>query len=266
MQNNSVESKYYSGQGIVLIGERDPETGKILGYRNIGNVSSLELTIEVSNLEHKESSTGQRATDKRLTTEQKANIAMTMESIKKENLALALRGDASAVVGAAVADEAITAYLGLTVPLANINLDPEVAIVVKGTGDDAAVTYELNKNYTVNEAVGSINFLTAAEQTAAGAVASIADGAELVVSYTHLGFDRVNAMTQGAKAYALRFEGLNTADTNKPVVVDIFKFESDPLQNLALINDEIANMSLAGSALADQTRTSGSKFFEERIA
>ncbi len=264
-QKNSVESKYYSGQGIVLIGARNAE-GKILGYRNIGNVSGLELSIEVSTLEHKESSTGQRATDKRLTTEQKSTINMTLESLNKENLAMALRGDAAAVAGAAVADEQVTAYLGMTVPLMHMNLDPEVAVVVQGTGAKSATTYVLDHNYTVNEGAGSINILSAADQTAAGAVASIDDAEELEISYTHLGYSKVDAMTQGVKEYALRFEGLNTAEDNKPVVVEVFKFEADPLQNLALINDEIAQMSVAGSALADLTRTTGSKFFREMMA
>ena len=258
---NLVESRYYSGQGALLIAERDAATGKPKGYSHVGNVPDLKLTISVSVDEHKESTTGQRAVDKRRTTETKVGVSATLESLNKENLAKALRGTASTVAAGSMVDEPVTAYLGKTVALSHVKVS---SVVVK----DAAtglITYEADKNYTVNPEAGSINILTAAEQTARGASASIADEDDLEVSYSYAAQETVEAMTEAAKDYCLRFEGLNTAEDNKAVVVEIFKFSSDPLKELALISDSLGQMTLEGSAQADLTRTSGSKYFRELL-
>jgi hypothetical protein len=50
---------YYSGQGVVLLAERDAQ-GKPTGFVPVGNVSDLKITVSTSVLEHKESHTGQR--------------------------------------------------------------------------------------------------------------------------------------------------------------------------------------------------------------
>lgn len=63
---------------------------------------------------------------------------------------------------------------------------------------------------------------------------------------------------------AVRFEGLNTADGNSPVVVDLFKFSVDPLKELSLISDTFGSFQLEGALLYDATQTAGSKFFRMR--
>lgn len=65
----------------------------------------------------------------------------------------------------------------------------------------------------------------------------------------------------------MRFEGLNTAEVDgstgrsSPVVVEVFKFSTDPFQELALIADTVQSFVLEGSVLADGFRTTGSKYF-----
>ena len=55
---------------------------------------------------------------------------------------------------------------------------------------------------------------------------------------------------------------MNTADENKPVVVTVHKFSSDPLKELALISDKLNDITLEGTGLADLTRPAGvSKYF-----
>ena len=73
-------SKYFSGQGVVLLGDRDPTTGKGSGFMPVGNVSDLKIDIGTSSIEHKESQSGARGIDLRLTTEIKATVSMSMES------------------------------------------------------------------------------------------------------------------------------------------------------------------------------------------
>jgi len=256
---NLVESRYYTGQGALLIAERDATTGAAKGYTHVGNCPELKMSVAVSVDEHKESTTGQSGIDKRRTKETKVTVSAIIESLNKENLARALRGTAAAVAAGTATDEPVIAYLGKTVALAHV----KVSSVVVKSDDATPVTYEVDKNYTVNPEAGSINILTTAEQTTLGAVANIADEDNLEISYSYAAQETVDAMTEGAKDYRLRFEGMNTSEDNKAVVVEVFKFSSDPLKELSLIGDSWGQIALEGAAQLDLTRTTGSKFFRE---
>lgn len=237
---------YFSGQGVVLLAERDPANGKPKGFVAVGNVSALSLSVATSVLEHKESHTGQRGTDLRLTTETKCSLSMTMENFIAENLARVSRGETTKVATGSVTAEPIKLYLGKVVALAHI----KVSAVVVNNGVTPLVA---GTDYEVNEAAGSIKF--------AATIASLADGADLTVAYTYADQYKVDALTQGAKELYMRFEGLNTAEENAPVVVEVFKFSTDPFQELALIADAVQSFVLEGSVLADGFRTTGSKYF-----
>lgn len=247
---NDVTSFYFSGQGIVLLAARDG-SGNPTGFTNVGNVSALAISLETTVLEHKESSTGARAIDLRLTTENKVNVSATLESVYADNLVIALRGDSTTVSAGSVTDEIVVARLGKTVSLANINVS---SVVV--TGPSGTPTYVDGTDYTVNPEVGSLNILSAG---------SIPDAGNIEVDYAFTDQIEVNSFTTGSVDRWLRFEGLNTARTNEPVVVDIFKFSADPLQELALIQEDVAQMVLEGSALADATKVTGSQFFRIRV-
>jgi hypothetical protein len=80
---------YFSGQGTVLVGDRTA-AGKSAGLVPVGNVSALQIAIATSVLEHKESYSGSRGIDLRLTQETKATLSVTMENFNAYNLALAL--------------------------------------------------------------------------------------------------------------------------------------------------------------------------------
>lgn len=259
-QNNQVTSKYYSGQGIVLVAKLDAN-GKPKGYRNVGNVTDLGIMVKTNTIEHKETSSGVRGIDLRLTTEINCSVKLGLESFNKENFALALRGSAETVTGAAVANEAITVYKGATTALANINLS---AFTTLKDTEAIPTTFVKGTDYFVNEDVGSI---TIPETGAIAALDIAGAGVELVAAYTFLDYSNVEALNQAAENVALRFEGLNTAEGNKPVVVEIFKFQADPLKDLALIGDKIGAMDVEGNALADLTRPAGtSYYFREMLA
>ena len=118
-------------------------------------------------------------------------------------------------------------------------------------GGPATVTTD----YLVNSEAGSIFIVSGG---------SIPNDTNIHIDYTHPSYKRVDAFTTGQPERWLRFEGLNTAKGNEPVVVDVFKFTADPLAEQALISDEIQNIVLTGSALADPLRPGGtSQFFRE---
>ena len=85
----------------------------------------------------------------------------------------------------------------------------------------------------------------------------------LDVSYSHLGYVRTDALTVLSQERWLRFEGLNTVD-GLPVLVEIYKASFDPLTGFALINEEVAQITLNGNMLIDGDRPTGDQFFRFR--
>lgn len=231
-------TKYFSGQGIVYL---DDGTG----FVDVGNVPELKLTFETSNIEHKESRTGNRLIDLRLTTDKTCTASLTLEGFDPETLKKVMYGTSVTYAAGTAVAETVTAKLGKVVPLGKLKLS---SVVVKDDTD--TTTYQLGKNYTINLDAGSLYIMTTAEQTAAAAANMIAADDVLHVVYNHAAQSMVDAFKAAQAEYTLRFEGLNTADSNNPVVVTIPRFRPDPLKELGLITSELNSFVMEGAALA----------------
>lgn len=168
--------------------------------------------------------------------------------------------------------------LGLAITAVTVGTTTSLAIANSGaiaggkirprglTGADAA---DLNgKEFTVVSATSSAVVIAADTTgktiTATGTPKATFSGMALLLSYTYGKQVLVDALSSGARELYMRFEGLNTVQENKPVVVEVFRFLTDPLKELALISDTVQQFVLEGSALADTTRMTGSKYFNVR--
>ena len=146
---------YYSGQGVVLVGVRDAE-GQPKGLTAVGNCPDLKITVNTSSLEHKESHTGARGTDLRLTTEVKVGISLTLENFIADNLSMVLRGATKLIPAGTVTDAPYKAYPGAVTPLKHIKVSN---VVVKGPGAVPLTPYTegaTSYDYRVNGNAGSI--------------------------------------------------------------------------------------------------------------
>lgn len=249
-------TEYFSGQGVVYLANRDAVTGLPTGFTDIGNVTDLKLSFKTNVIEHKESRTGSRMIDLRLATDKSCEASMTMDSFDADTLCKAMFGTLTTVAsGTGVNEAAIIARLGKVVPLSKIKVSN---VVIAGTGAKSAKTYVVDKNYTVDVNSGSIYFFTAAEQTAASAVDQIADADVVSITYNHAAQESIETFKAAQGEYVLRFEGLNTAQDNEPVIVTIHKFRPDPLKDLSLITNDLNKFELSGAALMDTAN--GNKF------
>ena len=243
----ATETQLFSGQGIVYLAEKD-SNGILLGYRDVGNVPELKLSFATTAIEHKESRTGNRLIDMKLATDKSCTASITLDGFDPETLKTAMYATVTTATAGTATAESATARIGKVIPLTKIQV---AAVVVKGTGAKSAKTYVLDKNYTVSAANGSVYILTAAEQTTAAATDQIADADVLAIDYTYAAQTSTQAFKDSQKTYSLRFEGLNTADSNSPVVVTIPNFRPDPLKDLSLISNELQSFAMEGAALAD---------------
>jgi hypothetical protein len=173
-----------------------------------------------------------------------------LESIIKENLALAFRGTiqsvsaGSGITGEILGGGSTTAAVGDLLAFAKRNAS---AVVIKdSTGTPK--TLVANTNYSLNAKAGHITLL------------DITTGGPYVqpfkADYTPGACYEVGLLTQGSVEYYLRFEGLNTADTNEPVIIDLYRVMFDPAKEFALLTDDFAKFVLDGSPLMDSARAS----------
>jgi hypothetical protein len=255
------ESQYFSGQGVLFLAERNATTGLPKTFNSVGNVSALSLGLETTDFDHKESQTGSRSIDLTLVQELNASLVMTLESIDRENLTLGLFGTGTDVALGTESNEQHTVTLNAWIRLDRINMNT----LVVGSDATPTITYELGKNYEVDEEHGMVFFYSDADQTTKGAAANIANDAVAFCSYSFGAYTEVKGFTasSGVDKWA-EFAGLNTADTSKPVQISVFKATSTPLAELALITDEVTQMEVTMSIKQDTLRAAADQFFTVR--
>lgn len=231
-------SYYYSGQGRLGIGDRDPVTGAFDNVVYVGNVTSLTTDIAIQKFEHKESMSGDRGIDLTVVQEKNATFKFTAESLKLDLLAIGLYGVNSTVAGGTVVGESHKVKRGQAIPLRH----PKVsAIVVK----KAAATINEATNYDYDAGFGTIYIKATA--------ADLQDDDTVTVDYTYAGHDKLEAFTvQTPPERYLRFEGLNTVDGSLRLV-EIPRAAFDPLTGLEFINEELGSGEFGGNLLPDLT-------------
>lgn len=231
---------YFSGQGKVFVA---PIENDVVGvFRWVGNVPDFSPKFDTSKLEHKESWSGQRLLDKSITTENKSTISATLEDWSPENLALATRGSMGKTPVTPVTAELSPVALteGQIWALKNVKVG---TVVIKDSAATPA-TVAAGK-YTVDADYGTVVFN-------AGGLTGVT--LPLTAAYTPAAADVVSFFTKGVQEVAVRFEGVNTADSNKKVLAEIYRVALDPTQELGLITEELGKFVLEGSALADASR------------
>jgi len=253
---------YFSGQGVIMVGRRDPITGNPIGLRPVGNCPDMKLGVTTTVVDHKGSQDGQRATDARLQTEIKVSCSITVENWNAKNLAEATRGSDTLIPMGTVTNEDVPAFPGLVSSLRYIKVN---GVVVKQGGStltqytDGTVPWD----YKLNPEAGSImmNDGILMDYAAYAETSPASEGDTLTVSYSYDEQYVVDSLTRPITDNWLRFEGLNTIEENSPVIVDVFRFSNDPLKELALLSDTFGQFVIEGSVLKDDTRLYGSNYF-----
>tara|TARA_R110002167_G_scaffold188319_1_gene389827 strand:- start:11652 stop:12401 length:750 start_codon:yes stop_codon:yes gene_type:complete len=228
----------YIGAGQVYLQRLDQSTGLL----PIGDVSALELAIETSEItltQHTQAGGGNLDKIDRIDS---FGLSMTLSELSKESIAMALYGDSATVAAGTVTDEQHdNIVLGALLKFEN-QPDASVAPTVTNTAKD--VTYVAGTDYTVTS-LGIIP-MTAGSITA---------DSSILVSYTKLGVDVVQLLTNSGYEYGLVFEGLNEANSGIAQPIELYRIKFSPTSGLGLITEEFGSLELSGEALVDTTKT-----------
>ena len=229
------DAKYFRGQGRVLIRAVTDSVDKL---RFVGNVSDLQITTQQQKTDHQESYTGERRTDLRMVTQTSVTLSITLEDTQKQNWQLALKASTAAQAGATVSAESHTAPLaGEYFPLAKKNITSITSI----TSDPAGTTFVAGTDYVATPPSNLIYVPTGS--------ALVSD--PILVNYVAGAADVIFTFNATDTDYYLYFDGLNTVDSDAPVVIEIFKVNFDSAGQMALISDNLFNFQLNATALYD---------------
>ena len=225
--------------------------GAAAGLLEIGNASALDLEVKEDKQHLKDytkSGGGTYASVSRIDT---VTAKMKLHDLNPTNVSRVIFGTASSVTGASVVDEVVTAYKNALVPLAHPNV---TAVIV--TDSTAATTYLLGTDYEVRP--GGIFIL---------ATGAILDAASLKVDYTFASYNKVEALTSNAIILELHFDGLNDANSGKPVILDVWRAQLSPTKALSLLGDKFAELDVEAEVLKDPSKTGTgiSQFFRAKF-
>jgi hypothetical protein len=209
------------------------------------------LGLDTQPAEHRESTSGRQSVDLIIDNVLSGNIKMRLEDFSKENLALASFGTASIITAGTATSEPIVAKLGYSVPLKNINLTEFTSLKIQ---NGIIQTIAATGNYSVNLNSGMITF------EATPASSALVNNATCLCTYTYGSHKKITGFTETRKHYYLRFNGLNTVDSDQPVIIEVFKVTFNPMTELSLINTELSTMDIEGDMLYSNTGIDGNYF------
>ena len=144
--------------------------------------------------------------------------------------------------GAVVGEELPTVAVGDVVKL-DYGAVSALSIVDSTAGTPLAFG---SSNYELDARFGSLEVLT---------LPAVVQ--PLKASYTRGAAKQVALLTAAQPIVEFRYEGVNLAEGNAPVVLEIYRMATDPLQELALINNDtsLSGVPISLAALIDTSKS-----------
>lgn len=231
---------YLYGQGRVEIAVRD---GNTLGpYIWLGDVSELSVTLGDEKFSHKESYSGKKAEVREINNGITAEGSATLHSLDTENVARFTDGTASSAEAGTVTDESLgTVAVGDVFQLEHFG--PSDLVVTDSTASPVTIAPE---HYTYDE-FGDLTFKS---------LPTPAPTMPLKVAYAHTAYKSAVLLNGKRAELALRYKGINLAEGNKPVLVELYKVSPGLLQTLSLITsgNQLASAPVSFKPLLDTSK------------
>lgn len=225
------KKNYISLQGKFYLSEI--VNGVAGAMRHIGNVPEFELEITTDQVEHQESTSGQRTTDFVLTKTTGVNFSGQLEEVDAENLKYILSGMTTEVASVPVVDQTLgTVKVGQEIKLNGYALT-DVTF-------NAGATPVAKEKYTLDAVFGTVIFNEAIVEP-------------VTASYTTGAVSSTTIASDFNKEYELFFKGINTA-TGGHMAVNLWRTKKSPETTFPLIHEELGQYEISGQALSDTAK------------
>lgn len=241
---------YQSFQGKLYQAIRDTN-GLPAGFKWCGNVPQLNFSLEIEEVDHKESYSGNRLQDEILIKPGKATLKFTVETLPQSNAEMALYSSKVANAGAAITGE--TQATGLEVGDYIFTKHGNITVVAVKDSAGSPATLTLDTHYSIEDAVfGRIKLLNLASFTQPFKVDYTYAQEIIFPFFANTGVERY-----------FRFEGVNTKLTpNKQIALEFYRSRSKPVSQWEVINEGFWKADLEARILADTTRAADANFLQ----
>ncbi|HEX8686574.1 MAG TPA: hypothetical protein VF654_08730 [Pyrinomonadaceae bacterium] len=247
---DNLNANYFSGQGQMLIAKRN-SAGIPGAYWLVGNAPKIEVKPSMERREHKESQSGSRLIDKVQTTTKGGTLDVTLEDIRKDNMALLLSGKKVTLAAGnytSGSPDALPSGLavGSYVKLGRQNVS---SLVIK---DAAAATLTAGTHYALRDAKhGFVEILS---------LGSFAQPFKAEYAY-----GQVDIVTQfeanDDDEYSVYLALTNTEGApDQAVGYEIYRTVFNAAELIALINEEQGSFDISARILRDNTRAADANF------
>lgn len=242
------ETKYFSFQGKTSTGKRNAD-GSLGALTWQQNNSKLDLALEVTQETIKESHSGQRSDDFIFPTAKTLNFSLSLYGATPENFARAFHAGNVVVASGTVTDEAFPDDL---VVGDYVKLDHEgVSALVLTDSTGSPVTLTLDTHYSIDSAFGGrikILDLTGLTQPISAA-------------YSYASSNSLALLNATPEEVYLIFDGVDTANGNAPVYMEIYRAATKPVGSMSMIHNEgVGTIEMEGTALFDATKAADPVF------
>ncbi len=231
----AVTTRPYIGKGRVYM----REAGAAEALAEVGNVSALSISAEDNEINLPDYTQGGGGNYSSIRRIDSVTCSITLHDLILNNLAAITRGTGSEEAAQTANLITETAYIGGFIPVG-----PSPTNVTVEDAGGAGTTYVEGTDYEIR--TGGIFILSGGTITDATSVDITSDTSAREV---------IEAMTQSGKQYELYFDGLNEADSGSSVVLHAYKFAPGIGNELPMIGDEFAEITLEGELLIDTTKT-----------
>lgn len=225
---------YSYGQGRVYLAERLPN-GDSKTLRWVGDVSEASLSLSTEEFTHKESYSGQRQEVRKINTGKSGEVSLKFHEFSQENLALLLLGEHSKISSGTITGEALPSEIKASdrIALAHVKVSN---VEINGMTE--------NTDFVVDKNFGAIEFL------------KDKSGNTETVKYSYGEVQNVAMLTGNPKDLFLRYEGVNLAEENEWIMLELYKINFNPTDALALVNNDnaLAALNAKAKVLADTTK------------
>ncbi|MCF2909991.1 hypothetical protein L1285_16850 [Pseudoalteromonas sp. DL2-H2.2] len=231
MQTTS--NKSFQGRGSIYA----EEIGASSGLLPFGNCSGLDLSTNEESQDLNDYENPGGGVLDTLSRVNQISASITSTSFSARNIAIALRGLVNTSAAVAVAAEEHTVKLDAFTPFNKI---PDKSKTITVTDNAGTTTYVEGTDYKVRNS-GLI----------ALSGGTIADNSVIKVTYESMTSHNIEGITQQGKEYRIVFDGLNEADSNKPVRITLHRVRFSPADALSFISDDFSNVPLNLTVLKD---------------
>jgi len=264
--------EYNLGRGIVYLSDLNSDGTPTNQWRDVGNATEFNITVETETLEHFSSRAGVRVKDKEVIVQTEMNVSITLDSINDQNVSLFFLGETANYTNVtAFTEHAMieNAVLGRWYDIVNAAgaraydiATPANLVLQVGANNLVSGT-----DYILDAKAGRVFLPVTATDGAGGGAGSLATE-DIDVTLTTSGGDasipEVRALTNSGVSKALKFISVNPAASDAKTEYQIHKITLKPEGDFGLISDEWTTMTLNGAAEANPDADADSQYLTQR--